>query len=554
MTPQTLAQLLDTLRESPARVVFPGTGEVLPHRDIPGRAAAAARLLTELGVGAPDVVGLLVPASVSWLPSYFGVALTGAAVAALPLPPVVLDPIAAARQLSAVVDAAGIRHIVASGSGLAVGRELAHLRTGIVIIDAGNSSGGGAPPPSLPDLDPDAPAAVQFSSGSTARPKGVLLTHRALLAGVDAINTHIRTVADDVLVQWVPLFHDMGTVALLCSLLAPCDAHLFSPTAFIRDPAVVLSHIADVGGSIVTGPNFSYDAFVRAAGKAFGDDPGPDRLARWRLALNGSESVKADTVRAFTDTFTPLGAAPTTMYPCYGMAEATLAITLPELGTAPRVVIVDRRALTPGERVRQVSATTAEGRELVGLGVPVPQMRVRVCGADGNPFPDGTLGEIHINGPAVTTGYLNDDPNTRQALVNGWLRTGDLGFFDHGELFVAGRLKEMIVVHGRNYFAEDVEQAVCGVPGIYKGNCVAIADPHEERIVVVAEVAKFADAGVRERVASDILAAAGAAGGPARVRVVTIPPRGLPRTTSGKWQRSLVAKLITDIWREHNHV
>jgi fatty-acyl-CoA synthase len=523
--PGTLPELLAALADSDRQVVFPREGAVLPHRELPARARSVAAALRDAGVERGDVVGLLLPTGPQWLPAFFGVSLNGAAVAALPLPPVVLDPEAVAGQLEPIVAAAGLRHVVAAGVGRAVATALARLRPGLVVVEAASVPAAqftGVP------VRPEDRAVVQFSSGSTARPKGVVLTHRAVLAGVSAINAHISTVPGDVLVAWVPLFHDMGLVGLLSSLLTPNDAHLLSPAAFLRDPGAVLEHIAKVGGSIVTGPNFSYERFAEAArGREL-------PLSRWRLAFNGAETVRPDTVAEFERVFGPMGVAPSVMYPCYGMAEATLAITLPRPGAVPRMLTVDRDRTEVGRPV----PFSAAGRPLAGVGVPVPGMDVAITDLAGTLLPDGWLGEIRIHGPAVTSGYLNGD----SLPAGGWLRTGDLGFFDGGELFIAGSLKEMIVVQGRNFFPEDIEDAVRTLDVVHRRHCVAVVHPLGERMVVVAETGRRSPettAAVRGAVQSTL--------GLSAVDVVLVPPRSLPRTTSGKWQRTRVADLI----REH---
>ncbi|GHF69659.1 hypothetical protein GCM10017566_49190 [Amycolatopsis bartoniae] len=544
--PRTLTELLAGLSASERRVVFPDDDDaVLPHRDLPGLACAVAELLRGNGVRDGDVVGMLVPTGPRWLPAYFGAVVAGAAASALPLPPIVLDPAQVAEHLKAIVDAGRIGHVVAAGLGRKVAAELAKVCPGLVVLDVTDLPP--APRVRIPDVDPDSLAVVQFSSGSTSRPKGVMLSHRAVLAGVSAINSHIETTGEDVLVQWVPLFHDMGVVALLCSLLTPNDAHLFSPLSFIRRPARVLTRIAEARGTIVTGPNFSYDKYVSAAADAFGDQPDGAPLKTWRLALNGAEQVRAHTVETFQRTFVPLGAAPSTMYPCYGMAEATLAVTLPVLGSEPRILAVDRDSTHVGRAVELVGADSPRSRLLTSVGVPVPGMAVRVTDDAGTPLPPGVLGEVCIQGPAVTSGYLHNPEHTARTLREGWLRTGDLGFFDDGELFIAGRVKEMIVVQGRNFFPDDVEERARRVAGVHKGRCVAIADPVAEGIVVVAE--SELPAGEHEALSRRIRGAVSGALGLSAVQVLVVLPRMLPRTTSGKWQRALVQQTV----KEHSH-
>jgi fatty-acyl-CoA synthase len=548
---RTLFEMLAALRSSPAKVVFPGR-TVLPHCELPARADRVASALRTAQVKPGDVVGLIVPTSPEWLAAFFGTIQAGAAVTALPMPPISVNPAAVARQMHPIAAAARLRHIVAGGAGLKIAEELAALCPGLVVVDVAKAAvaavavdGSFAPP------DQHSLAIVQFSSGSTSRPKGVMLTHEAVITGVSGINSHILTQPTDVLVQWVPLFHDMGLIALLCALYTPNDAHLFSPLEFMRDPGAILTYIAEVGGSIVTGPNFSYEKIVEGVHKiCWPERVGPEGpLTRWRLALNGAEMVRAQTVTSFQESLQPLGVQDSTMYPCYGMAEATLAITLPRLGRPPRSVTIDRRAIDPGEPVRRVSPNSPDGRTLMSVGVPIPGMSVRITDLDGHSLPEGFLGEVLIQGTAVTTGYLHDEPATRAAMREGWLRTGDLGFWDSGELFIAGRLKEMIVVRGKNFFPDDIEEAVRSVPGIFRQHCLALADPAEERVIIVAETSITSPPGESlrdspaQQLQNKIYSVASSSAGLSAIDVILVPPRSLPRTTSGKWQRNMIAKL-----------
>lgn len=541
--PLTMAELLVSLRHSGSSVHFPETSQVVAHRDMAGRALAVAERLRGNGVGCGDLVGLLMPTAPQWLDGFFGATLTGAAATALPLPPVVLDPAAVADQLAPIVTAGRIRHLLVSGVGAVIGEALAVRCPGLTIVELDRtavSTVDGEPP----FLEPDSLAVVQFSSGSTARPKGVMLTHRQYLFGVASLNARIESCPSDVLVQWVPLFHDMGMVSLLCSLMAASDVHLFGAHTFIRQPERVLTHIAEVGGTVTSGPNFAFDKFVRVAPQAFTPNADERPLARLRLAFNGAEPVRARTIEEFHRVFGPLGVAESVMYPGYGMAEATLAVTLPLPGNPPRTVAVDRDHLMPGRPVRRLAAGAERARELVSVGVPVTGMKVRISDESGVELPDGHVGEIHINGPAVTSGYLYDEQTTAAALHDGWLRTGDLGFFDEGELVIAGRSKEMIIAQGRNFFPDDVEEAARTVAGVHKGRCVAVADVEREQLVVVAESPHDPGTAEHDQTCKAIRGAVSRALALSSLDVLLVPQQALPRTSSGKWQRALIASMV----------
>ncbi|QBR09849.1 fatty acyl-AMP ligase [Streptomyces sp. S501] len=548
----TLRMLLDSLHTSAAKVVFPEQDIVLPHRALPERAERLAQELLGKGVQRGDVVGLLMPTAPEFLPAFFSVACAGAAVSILPLPPVVLDPAAAARHLLPMVETARMRHLVVHGTGRAIGEHLAEAHPDLCLVDASaaladvagtvtkalQKSGGGAPP------RPQDLALVQFTSGSTSRPRGVMHTHQGLLAGVSAINERIKGTSGDVLVQWIPLFHDMGLVSLLCSLHAHADAHLFSPMAFIRKPAEIVKHIARHHGTVTSSPNFAYD---KIASVCDGMSPAlttSNGLSQWRVAFNGGEMVQTRTVDTFLTAFGPLGVSAGTMYPAYGLAEAVLAVCLPQPGATPRRVHVARDTLVPGQQVSFVDHPDS-GLALVGAGTPISGIEVRITAPDGiTGLGQGCLGEICIRGNPVTPGYLHQPEATAKVLKHGWLHTGDLGFFHHGELFVAGRLKDMIVVQGRNYFPDDVEERVRDLAGIYRQHVVSIADPETEHIVVVAESTAPPGTAQHEQLLRAVEGAVTTELGLSAVRVHLVAPRTLPKTTSGKWQRSRVRELL----------
>lgn len=537
----TLPGLLQRLVDSRASVYFPELDMVTPHAGLPAAAEATAQALLAAGVREGDIVALMMPTVPAFLPALFGVSLAGAAITVPALPPV---PVASAKtleRLAGCLDRAGVRHVVTEPGTLPLVERLLEARPDVTAhvlpVD-------GTPLPVRrrvphPAESGGRTALVQFTSGSTAAPKGVRLTHQALTSGVDAINARIRAHPGDGLVQWVPLFHDMGLIALLCSLHARCDAHLFSPLGFLRRPERFLCHLQDVRGTITTGPDFSYGRLAAASSALEPGRRGPTALSSWRLALNGAETIRPRTLEAFSKAFAPLGVSDTAMTPCYGMAEATLAITLASLDEPPRCVTVDRGSLVPEAEVRLLPPG-AEGTQLVSVGAPVPGMEMELRDRQGRPAAKGHVAEIHIRGAAVTSGYLHGP--TRAA--HEWFPTGDHGFVIDGELFVAGRAKDMITVRGRNFFAEDVESVAQRVPGIHGGHCVAVSDPLEERITVVAECARSAENRERQTLVRDIRSAISDHLGLGDVAVELLAPHTLPRTSSGKWQRTAIRQHV----------
>lgn len=538
-SPLTLHDALDLVAaQHPGQLVhFPDEGRdgaTLRYDALAATSRSVAAALARHGVRPGDRVGILAPNAPEFLQALFGIVRAGAAAAPLALP-MSTDLADYARRTRRVAETARMSHLVVSHR-LAgrIGPAVAAL--GPSVLDSTDLVSADLVSPLEPELPvpADAPAIVQFTSGSTAAPKGVVLTHANVWHCARAITAAIRLGPDDVHGSWLPLFHDMGLFGALTGLFRGIPLHLWSPAGFVRRPARWLAQYAQVRGTIATMPNFGYDALLSAVSPA---EAAALDLSAWRVAFNGAEAVSPVSVAAFLERFAPSGFRPSTMVPAYGMAEVTLVATLPPQGRAPVVEWVDRDVLAGrGEAVR-VPAGTPGARGLVGLGRAVPDMQVRVAdGAD--VCPDGRVGEIQMRGAMATTGYLgtgDDDLFT----ADGWLRSGDLGYLRDGELFFTGRLKEMITIAGRNVYPLDVEDAARDVPGVHKGRCVALADDTGDgtgRILLVAETT-VSDLAAREDLAQVLRERAAAVAGVPGVLVHLVPPRTIPRTTSGKLRR-----------------
>ena len=534
------ASLTLSARASPAsRAAFPTAGDDISAADLDAVSCAAAHEFLRAGVHPGDVVGVLVPTAARFLTTIFGLWRAGAAISVLPVQAGFGDAGGTARRLSRIAGASGMRHIVLDPSYDSLGRELAASSSDLTLLPPPSPSGTGSAL-TLPTVDPDSLAVVQFTSGSTSQPKGVMLPHRTTMAGLRACVVSGAFSPDDVFVQWVPTFHDMGLFGLLSHWLNGADVHVFSPTTFLRRPGAVLEYFAARRGTVITGPNFSYDYLL--------DNMPAERLATldlssWRLAFNGAEPISSATVRRFTESLAPSGVDSSVMYPAYGMAEATLSISYPEPGDAPRIRAVDRDELGATGAARPVAETAPAAKTIVSVGRPVHGVQLRIVGEDGAEVADGALGEIQISGESVTPGYFRNPEATAAAFDDGWLRTGDLGVQLDGELYVTGRRKEMVVVRGQNFFPDDVEHVARAVPGVYRHRCVAFSDTDAgggERIGVIVEAggdpAQVREA-VRKRVSAELDLA--------QVHVYVVKPRWIPRTTSGKWQRVLAARLVT---------
>ncbi|MFH9005889.1 AMP-binding protein [Streptomyces afghaniensis] len=534
------------VRTSPsATVTFPGTRERMTAQELDEASLRSALGLMAHGVGPGCVVGLLLPTDATFLSVFFGVQRAGAACSNLPVPAGFGDEAGMARRLGRIIAAAGLRHVVLDPAYRNVGKLLAEQLPGLVLIDPRVASSGSAR--SLPAVDPEALSVVQFTSGSTSAPKGVQLTQATMAAGLHASVRSGAFSPDDVFVQWVPVFHDMGLIGLCSHLLNGAEVHVFSPIAFLRRPAALLTYFAEHRGTVITGPNFSYDQILDAATPEL--IAGLD-LSAWRLAFNGAEPVSAATTERFTRDLAPAGVRDSVMYPAYGMAEATLAITFPRPGSPVHVLTVDRNALATSGRAVVVEAGSPGAKDLVSVGHPVHGIELRLMTEDGRQCADGDLGEIQIAGRPVTNGYLGNPEATAAAFDGRWFRTGDIGFRLDGHLYVTGRRKDMVIVRGQNYFPDDVEAIAQQVPGVYRRRCVAFSDVESDGREVVRVVVEAVPGAAGEELAARIRARVESEMDFSDVRVHLVKPRWLTRTSSGKWQRDLTRERLADHTRE----
>ncbi|MCS6800066.1 MAG: fatty acyl-AMP ligase [Myxococcota bacterium] len=401
------------------------------------------------------------------------------------------------------------------------------------------------PAPSAPrvPVEPEDLCFLQFTSGSTSRPKGVQVRHRNLVANARAfLGPHgLDRRDDDVGVSWLPLHHDMGLIGFVLGTLV-CDIPvvLLPTESFGRRPRLWLETIHRHRGTITYAPNFAYDLVTRRLKPA---DVASLDLSCLRVAGCGAEPIRARTLQAFADALRPAGFdGDRALLPSYGMAEATLAITFHRLGTPMRVDRVDAAALRAGRAVP--AGPDAQAVELVGCGVPFPDHELRIVDEAGRTLPERVVGEIVTRGPSVTSGYFENEEATRESWREGWLHTGDLGYVADGELFVCGRIKDLIIVRGANYHPQDIEWAVSDLEGVRRGNVVAFSTMVDgfESLVVAAEAASSDAPELRRRIAQLVQERFGLV--PSHVAIV--PVGTLPKTSSGKAQRRRTRMLFEE--------
>lgn len=392
-----------------------------------------------------------------------------------------------------------------------------------------------------PADDPDALAILQYTSGSTSDPKGVMLPHRAVTANLDAITRAAQLEPGiDVGVSWLPLYHDMGLIGLLATpMTTGLDLVLSSPQDFLAAPGRWMEWMDAFGGTVTAGPNFSYVLAARSLARA-----SDLNLSAWRLALNGAEPVDPDSV----DRFVAAGRAhfldPGAVFPAFGMAEATLAVTFPEPGKGMTVDTVDARVL---EHERYAAPTAADtARRLARLGRPMHNLEIRIVDdKTGAVLSERAVGELEVRGASVTTGYYHDPEATADAFHDGWLRTGDLAYLVDGELVVCGRIKDVIILGGRNVYPQDVERAISHLDGVRAGNVIAFGTTSSrgrESLVVVAETKVEEHARICAAIKHSVYDSVGLPPSD----IVLVAPGTLPKTSSGKLQRSLCKQRYTD--------
>jgi acyl-CoA synthetase (AMP-forming)/AMP-acid ligase II len=526
--------MLSAAAGHPSGVTFVGLREEesrLSWAEVERRARCAAGALAARGVRPGDRVAIVLRTEPSFLDAFFGAIHAGAVPVPL-YPPVRLgrmeEYLAATARMLRV---SGARCVVTSRSvGRILGVALAGAGPGLDlgVVDAAALGEG---PEARAGREGEGLALVQFSSGSTVDPKPVALSHASLVAQVDALTAIVAPTDEDVLVSWLPLYHDMGLIGCLLGAVGyPGPLVLIPPEFFLAHPVLWLRAITRHRGTISAGPHFAY---AYAADRVRDGDLAGLSLASWRIALDGAEPVTTGALGRFAARFAGVGLDPGALMPVYGLSEAALAVTFSPRGRPPVVRRVDPARLAQGE-------VAPGAREVVSVGAPVPGVEVEVRGARGEALPARRLGRIHVRGPSLMQGYLGDAAATAEALHEGWLDTGDLGFHDDGELFVHGRSKDVVIVRGANHAPEEFEAALEGIPGLRPGCAVALGflPPvgDGEELLVLAERARDAgrpDAALEAAVRDAVLARTGVR--PHAVRLLA--PGTLPRTSSGKLRR-----------------
>lgn len=541
----TLGEALDYAAEGDRGLNFHDARGTLvrpyPFRELRDDAKQAAYRLIAAGITPGDRVALVAETSAEFAALFFGTVYAGAWPVPLPLPTSFGGKDSYIDQLRVQLTSCDPVMLIyppelsemAGAAAAAVGTQ------GLDWADllARPADAIDLPPASGSDI-----AYLQYSSGSTRFPHGVAITHHALLNNLAAHAHGMQLIETDRCISWLPWYHDMGLVGCFLSPIAnQVSVDYLKTEDFARRPLAWLDLITrNPGTSISYSPTFGYDICAR---RMSSQTKAADRfdLSRWRLAGNGADMIRPDVMQGFVDAFADAGFQASAFLPSYGLAEATLAVSIMPPGEGIRVELVEETQLSgvPAGQDRP-----QRYRAIVNCGKPVRDMLVEIREEDGTVLPERAIGKVWCSGPSLMVGYFRDDPATAACMADGWLDTGDMGYMSDGYIYIVGRAKDMIIVNGRNHWPQDIEWAVEQLPGFKQGDIAAFAitTPGGEETPAVLVQCRTSDVEERSRLRDEIRD---------RVRAVTgmncvielVPPRTLPRTSSGKLSRAKARNL-----------
>ncbi len=508
----------------------------LPFSELFLRAQRVAGALRERGIRTGDRVAMVLPTSVAFMDAFFGALLAGAVPVPL-YPPVRLGRLAEYHRATArMLIASGARIVLSDGRvRLLLGESVAAARPALGLVTVSQLVEEGSPYQEA--VFGDQLGVVQFSSGSTVDPKPVALSQANLVSQCAVLRALTPPAADghELGVTWLPLYHDMGLIGCLLSAVTfPGPLTLLPPELFLARPALWLRTLSRHRGTISAAPNFAYALCLKRVKDA--DLEGVD-LSRWRYALNGAEPISGEVMRRFAQRFAAQGFDPAALMPVYGLSEASLAVTFTPRRSPLREARVDATGLAARGEVLSGS------RQIPSVGVPVPGFEVEVRSEGGEALGEGRVGNIFARGPSVMTGYLDQPEATARALFDGWLDTGDLGFWQEGELYVSGRAKDLVIIRGANHSPQEFEECLEGLEGFRAGCVVALGftpeDAQSEALLILAERAQDQASGEEDSALEERIRTAVTERTKIRPHTVkVIPPGTLPRTSSGKMRRA----------------
>jgi 1-acyl-sn-glycerol-3-phosphate acyltransferase len=515
----------------------------ITYRQLADSAREAAQGLIERDVAPGDCVALMLPTGLDFFVAFFAILYAGATPVPI-YPPMRLAQLEEhLRRQTGILRNAGARMLItvpeARGVAALLKAQVESLTAVASVAELSSST-----PATLPRVAETSIALIQYTSGSTGDPKGVVLTHANLLANVRAMGQAMAATSSDVLFSWLPLYHDMGLIgAWLGPLYFAVPLYVMSPLSFLVRPESWLWGIHRYRATLSAAPNFAYELCLNK----IGDEAlkGLD-LSSLRMTLNGAEPVSVPTLRRFTERFAPYGFRPDAMAPVYGLAENSVGLAFPPHDRPPVIDRVDREALTKRGIAEPARPDSKHPLEIPSCGLPLPGNEVRIVDDLGLELGERREGRLEFRGPSSTSGYFRNQAKTRDLMHGGWYDSGDRAYMAGGEIYLTGRIKDIIIRAGRNIYPQEIEVGVAEIEGVRKG-CVAAfgsTDPATgtERMIVVAET-RESDPAVRaalqeraQQITADI------AGAPAD-EIVLAPPHAVPKTSSGKIRRSAAKEL-----------
>ncbi|HEX7752445.1 MAG TPA: fatty acyl-AMP ligase [Novosphingobium sp.] len=512
-----------------------------PYSELRQDALAMARRLIAQGVVPGDRIALVAETGIDFAALFCGAVYAGAWPVPLPLPTSFGGKDNYIDQLSVQLSSCDPKVLfypaeIAEMAGAAATRQGC---PGIAWEDFAQAP---AVEVALPDVQPDDICYLQYSSGSTRFPHGVAVTHRALLSNLAAHSHGMEVTETDRCISWLPWYHDMGLVGCFLSLIAnQISADYLKTEDFARRPLAWLDLISrNPGTSCSYSPTFGYDICARRISSQSHVSERFD-LSRWRIAGNGADMIRPDVMQNFVNAFAEAGFKASAFLPSYGLAEATLAVTIMPPTEGIRVELVEEERLSGHQRDL---SRPARYRAIVNCGKPVRDMKVEVRGENGGVLGDHRIGKVWCAGPSVMHSYFRDPEATADCLVDGWLDTGDMGYMANGYLFIVGRAKDMIIINGKNHWPQDIEWAVEQLPGFNHGDIAAFSVEMEngEEAPAVLVHCRVSDLDkrleLREQIRDKVRAITGM-----NCVVELVPPKSLPRTSSGKLSRAKAKKL-----------
>lgn len=515
---------------------------VYPFAELQVDAMATARRLIGFGIKPGDRVALIADTEPRFCALFFGAIYAGALPVPLPLP-------TSFGGKESYIDQIGVQLDSCDPAILLYPDEIEELAAAagqsrkIPVFGWDKFAERDVPDCDLPQAKSSDLAYLQYSSGSTRFPHGVAVTHKALLHNVGSHSHGMNVSEEDRCVSWLPFYHDMGLVGCFISMVCnQVSTDYLKTSDFARRPLSWLDLISrNPGTSCSFSPTFGYEICARRIGSQSNVAERFD-LSRWRLAGNGADMIRPDVMQRFTDAFAPAKFDAKAFLPSYGLAEATLAVTIMPPGEGMEVELVEETELA-GEKQADGSRPKRY-RAIVNCGKPVRDTLLEIREEDGSILPEKTVGKVWMQSPSVMEGYYRDQEATDACLVDGWLDTGDMGYLSDGYLYIVGRAKDMIIINGKNHWPQDIEWAVEQLPGFKAGDIAAFAitTPGGDETPAVLVQCRTSDEIERLRLRDEIRE---------KVRAITgmncvielVPPRTLPRTSSGKLSRAKARNL-----------